>query len=115
MGTFPPNSKLFLVTRGDLSPGQQAVQAAHALREFTATHPELDFHWYTNSNTLALLAARDEGSLHRLTEKAKKLGYAFAPFFEPDRDNELTAVAFSPDCRKILSHLPLALRCIDAA
>ncbi len=28
------NAKLYLITRADLSPGQQAVQAAHALQEF---------------------------------------------------------------------------------
>lgn len=28
------NAKLYLVTRRDLSPAQQAVQAAHALQEF---------------------------------------------------------------------------------
>jgi len=33
-----------------------------------------------------------------------------APFTEPDRGNELTAVAFGPGCRKMLSKLPLALR-----
>jgi len=107
--------KSFLVTREDLSPGQQAVQAAHALREFTAQHPELDREWYTKSNTLAFLAARDEAALLALCAKAARLGLPFAPFREPDRDNELTAVAFGPPCRKMVSHLPLALRCMNAA
>jgi hypothetical protein len=52
--------KLHLVTRRDLSPGQQAVQAAHALREFIQHHPEVDRDWYERSNTLALLAVEDE-------------------------------------------------------
>jgi len=34
-----PTLKLYLVTRADLSPGQQAVQAAHALREWVEGFP----------------------------------------------------------------------------
>lgn len=52
--------KLFLVTRSDLPPGQQAVQAAHALREFVELYPEEDRLWYERSNTLAFIAAPDE-------------------------------------------------------
>ncbi len=107
-----PVDRLYLVTRSDLEPGPQAVQAAHALREFAALHPELDKHWYTTSNTLAFLAAKDETSLEKLIEKATAKGVACAPFREPDLDNALTAVAFAPDARRILSHLPLALRCM---
>ena len=107
--------KLFLVTRADLPAGDQAVQAAHSLREFVAHHPEIDLHWYRTSNTLAFLAAKDEPALEALCAKAARLGLPFAVFTEPDRDDELTAVAFGPDCRKILSHLPVALRCMNAA
>ena len=107
--------KLFLVTRADLPPGDQAVQAAHALREFVAQHPEIDLHWYRTSNTLAFLAARDEPSLGALLQKARQQGIATAPFYEPDRGDELTAVAFGPDARRLLAHLPLALRCMNAA
>jgi len=103
--------KLFLVTRADLPPGQQAVQAAHAMREFAALHPEIDRRWYETSNVLAFLAAEEESSLGALLQKARVLGLPAAPFYEPDRDDELTAVAFGPDCRRILSRLPLALRC----
>ena len=110
-----PVTKLFLVTRADLPPGDQAVQAAHALREFVAHHPEIDLHWYRTSNTLAFLAARDEPALGALLVKARDQGLACAPFTEPDRNDELTAVAFGPDCRRLLSSLPRALRCMRAA
>ena len=102
--------KLFLVTRADLEPGQQAVQAAHAMREFAAVHPDLDREWYEESNTLALLAVKDERSLSDLVFRAETLGLPFAPFREPDRDGELTAVAFGPMCRRLVSKLPLALK-----
>ena len=107
--------KLYLVTRQDLSPGQQAVQAAHAMREFSARHPEIDRHWYTTSNTLAFLATPNEEALWKLLNRAAERGLAAAPFHEPDRGNELTAVAFGPECGRLLSHLPLALRCTEAA
>jgi len=107
--------KLYLVTRADLSPGQQAVQAAHALREFAAEHPEEDARWYARSNTLALLAVEDEASLLSLVERAGRLGVPFAAFHEPDRGDELTAVAFGPSARKLLARVPLALRCMRAA
>lgn len=110
-----PTLKLYLVTRSDLSGGQQAVQAAHALREFVAQHPEEDARWYRESNTLAFLAAENEASLHSLIERAGRLGVPFAAFCEPDRDGELTAVAFGPSARKLLARVPLALRCMRAA
>lgn len=102
--------KLYLVTREDLPPGSQAVQAAHALRAFVAVHPEVDQHWYRTSNTLAFLAAKDEESLWALLNKADQLGLPTAPFYEPDLGNALTAIAIGPQGRRIVSHLPLALR-----
>lgn len=45
----------------------------------------------------------------KLCDKAARQGLPFACFREPDRQNELTAVAFGPPCRKLVSHLPLAL------
>lgn len=53
-------AKVYLVTRTDLPEGPRAVQAAHALREFTQLYPEEDAVWYRESNTLALLEAKDE-------------------------------------------------------
>jgi hypothetical protein len=107
-----PVVKLYLVVREDLSPGQQAVQAAHALREFVSQHPEEDARWYAESNTLAFLATQNEQSLLALVEKAGRLGVPFAPFHEPDRDDEMTAVAFGPSARKLVAGLRLALRCM---
>jgi len=65
-----PVIKLFLVTRADLEPGQQAVQAAHALREFAALYPEEELQWYQTSNTLAFLAAKNEDALGALLAEA---------------------------------------------
>jgi len=100
--------KLYLVTRADLPPGQQAVQAAHALRQFTADHPDVDRRWFETSNTLALLVVPDESSLDQLLHKARRRG-PVSEFREPNRGNELTAVAIGPWGKSVVARLPLAL------
>ena len=101
--------KLFLVVRADLSPGQQAVQAAHALREWTETYEALDAAWYASSNTLALLSVPDEEGLRSLIMKAWKEGHAVATFSEPDLDGKMTAIAIEPAGWRVCKGLPLAL------
>lgn len=103
--------KLYLVTRSDLRPGQQAVQAAHALRAFAAEHPELDELWYRESNYLGLLAVEDEPALRRLLDRAQDLGVRVSAFEEPDLGGAVTAVALEPGpgSRRLTRGLPLAL------
>lgn len=105
------NKKLFLVTREDLPPGQQAVQAAHALREFSEHHPEVDRRWYQSSNYLALLATKDENALRALMLEARYRDVPTSGFHEPDRNNELTAIALGPCplAKRLCKGLPLAL------
>lgn len=105
------NPKVYLVTRDDLPAGQQAVQAAHALTEFTMTHMALTKAWYESSNHLAMLAVPNEGALTALLKAALKAHFKVVPFFEPDRNDELTAIALEPEARDFLKGLPLALRC----
>lgn len=104
--------KLILVTREDLKLGQQAVQAAHALREFGEKHPEIDRLWYGKSNYLALLVAPDEEALNALVVKARRRGIRLAEFREPDLHEALTAVAMEPSvaARRLCRKLPLAFR-----
>lgn len=101
--------KLHLVTREDLPPGQQAVQAAHAMREFVREHPLEDRIWYEKSNTLALLAVKDEKALHALLSAARDRRISCSAFREPDREDELTAVAIGPQGKGLCRRLPLAL------
>jgi len=104
----PP--KLYVVTRDDLSSGQQAVQLGHALTEFILSHPELARNWYETSNHLAYLAVSSEDELTDLLRKAIRARFKVSAFFEPDRNNELTAVALEPEAKELLRLLPLALR-----
>lgn len=103
-------SKLYLVTRRDLCDAQQAVQAAHALQEFNVLHPEDAILWHRESNTLAFLSVPNEQALGVLLERAASRGIPVAAFHEPDRDNELTAIAIGPRGKKITQGLPLALQ-----
>jgi len=101
--------KLYLVTRADLPAGQQAVQAAHALREFVSQHEAIDRHWYETSNHLAILAVPNEEALLRLLERAEDQGLCVSAFKEPDRGDETTAIALEPKAKRLCKNLPLAL------
>lgn len=104
--------KLILVTREDLSPAQQAVQSAHALRQFVSDHPDLDARWFRESNYLALLSVQDEPRLQRLWEMAVDSGVKVSGFLEPDLGGALTALALEPGpgSRSLTRGLPLALQ-----
>lgn len=102
-------SRLYLVTRRDLPPGQQAVQAAHALRAFVETHPSIDRTWYGTSRTLVLLATPDEHTLAALASEAAFRGVAVAPHHEPDHGGALGAIALAPEATSLLRKIPLAL------
>ena len=102
--------KIYIIVRPDLAPGLQAAQACHALREFVEKFPEIDREWFTTSNNIVVLNARSHGHLLRLAGLAVDHSIACAQFFEPDCDNELTAIALGPEGSKLVSQLPLALK-----
>lgn len=105
-----PKSKLYLVVRADLSAGQQAVQAAHAMREYAALFPERERLWFESSNHLALLAVPGQNDLMRLRDLASARGVEVAAFHEPDRGGEMTAIALGPDGKPLCKGLQLALQ-----
>jgi hypothetical protein len=88
------------------------VQSMHALRQFTAEHPEVDKHWFEKSNYLGLLSVSNENELTRLIEKAHHQGIKFSIFREPDIEDQITAIALEPGVKskKLCSGLKLALR-----
>jgi peptidyl-tRNA hydrolase len=102
--------KLFIVIREDLSPGEIACQACHALCAFTHAFPEQERIWQASSNNLALLGVRDERALLDLEARLSGLGFRCIHFEEPDLGGSVTALAIEPAAWRVLSHLPLALR-----
>jgi len=84
----------------------------HALRQFTAEHPEVDQAWFESSNYLGLLSVCNEEELHKLIERAADLGIKHSIFREPDIGDQVTAIALEPSTtsKKLCSGLKLALR-----
>lgn len=113
--TIKFGDKLYLITRRDIAPGYQAVQSAHALRQFSHEHPEIDREWFERSNHLALLSVEDESSLCALVQDADDAGLRWSAFREPDIGDRVTAIAIEPHpkTRAVCKGLPLAL--INAA
>jgi hypothetical protein len=99
------------VVRANLSPGQQATQACHALRQFAEEHPAIDREWHRESNHLALLTVDDEEALTCLLERARRSGIRHVVFREPDIGDALTAIALEPGAgsRRLCRGLRLAL------
>jgi peptidyl-tRNA hydrolase len=106
-----PREKLYVAVRGDLIPGLQAAQAAHAAIQFCFEHPDVAKYWTENSNYIGILQVPDESSLISLMNEAETQGIYMSAFREPDLDDEFTAVAFEPctASRELCQDLPLAL------
>lgn len=98
---------MYAITRADLSVEQRGVQCGHALLEATRAHlipADVDhprFVW---------LQLPDEAALRAFRETLVSAGLRHAPFFEPDRRNQLTAVAVEPvygQTRDLFKDIPL--------
>ena len=105
------HSKLITVARQDITPGYQAVQAAHAAIEFQHNHPTIAKEWHECSKYLVFLSIPNEQCLKDLIVKADAKQIKYSVFREPDIDNEITAVAFEPSeaAKKLCSKYPLML------
>lgn len=81
--------KLYVLVRKDLSKSQQAIQGGHAVAEYLL-RGRLSF-W--DNGTLVYLAVHNEEELKSWGEIFDILCAWWVPFREPDRNNELTAIA----------------------
>jgi hypothetical protein len=98
-------NKLYLIVRTDLSPEQQAIQAGHAAVEWARRYG----HLYTHP-TFVLLEAENKAHLKWLMVKMVLAGVAYIPFYEPDRNDGLTALAVhyhGSKERRLFRKLPL--------
>lgn len=103
-------TKLVVITRGDITPGYQAVQSCHSIADFAFEYPKKFKDWKNDSNSIICLSVKNEFELNKLYEKYKESTPSVI-FYEPDVD-EMTSICLygTPDIRKKLRHLPLLLK-----
>jgi hypothetical protein len=80
----------------------------HAAFDFALAFPELTRAWHDASNTLVIVAARDELELAWLCQDAAAAGYRLIRVHEPDLAGALTAAALEPAAARMARRLPLA-------
>ena len=83
--------KLFVLTRCDLSGSQQAVQAGHAVAEFLLHVQQSEYDW--DNGTLIYLGVDSEDDLEYWGDILNRKEIQWIAFKEPDRNNEITAIA----------------------
>lgn len=84
---------VYVFVREDLSPPQQAVQSAHAVIEATKT---FNLERLPDHPSVVILSAKNENRLNRVRKYLIDQGILHVQFFEPDMDNQLTAIATQP-------------------
>jgi hypothetical protein len=96
-----PGAKLYVAVRGDLTPGQQIAQAAHAAQAWVFERPALARAWREASNTIVVVRARDAVALEQRAldvlqwccEGEEDEAHYPARFEDPDLADRLGAVA----------------------
>lgn len=90
----------------------QTAQAVHAAFQLATEHPSLVREWHEKSNFLVVLSVPDEAALVALADEAHERFIIREVVFEPDLDDQATAIAMrpGPDAQKLCANLPLALR-----
>jgi hypothetical protein len=96
-------SKLYILTRRDLSRSQRAVQAGHAVAEWLL-HNNSNKNW--TNGTLVYLAVRNEQELNSWIGDLESKQISFVSFKEPDRNYETTAIAILGNS-ELFKSLPL--------
>jgi hypothetical protein len=98
--------KLYVVVRRDLSKSQQAVQAGHALAQFLIDCPNSG---WTNGTLVYLKGPNGHDEMMSFFKNISEIGSVWhVPFYEPDLDNEITALAIL-GCEDIIPNVLLGL------
>lgn len=91
----------------------QIAQVAHVTAEYAKQHPNSFNQWY-DSKYIIVLSVPSLIELKSLRQNLLNEGVLLSDFYEPDINDELTAIAVLPEhyeqAKKYLGHLPLALK-----
>jgi len=87
---MPTSKKMYVLVRRDLSNSYSLIQGTHAVAQYAIENPELFREW--NNTTICFLGVRNLVELRNwyIVLQKKKIS---SPFFEPDLDNQITALA----------------------
>lgn len=82
----------------------------HSALDLCFKFPEKLKNWNINSNSIIVLAAKDEEELYNFGKELERKNILHSKFFEPDVGYELTSIAIVPDngIKKLCSRFPLA-------
>lgn len=97
--------KMYVLTRMDLEPTYRIVQGSHALAQYSLDHSALFQKW--GNQTIVYLGVWFPGNLLLWKEKLQKSGKYFSCFYEPDQEDQITAIACY-DTGEIFKSLSLA-------
>lgn len=92
--------------------GAQMAQAVHGAFLFAHEYANQTLAWHTHSQYLVVLTVENEVELIRLGLAATQQKIRTSHWYEPDMNDELTALVLEPTERasKLVSQLPLAGR-----
>jgi len=103
---------LVIITRNDIPPGYQLVQATHSIADFAYEHPKLFNDWKSDSNSIVTLQIPNEAELDNLITLLYNNDAHLSIFREPDIGNQITSICVygTSNIRKKLASLPLSLK-----
>lgn len=105
-------NKLYIIVRNDLSPGSQIAQACHSIIGFQLKFPNIIKTWEYESNTIVILQIENLEKLMNLLNSAHYENIKCFGFYEPDMNDELTAIVLEPTekSKYLCANLKLALK-----
>lgn len=101
---------MYVVVRKDMTPGQMACQAAHALADYAMYHRARFEVWQAVSNHICILEVADSSELLELACKLRMENFELTVFAEPDLGNQATAFCVGPEAKSFLRKLRLAFK-----
>jgi peptidyl-tRNA hydrolase len=86
------------------------AQVLHGGIQFCNDFPQHQKKWYQSSNTVVVLSVSNHEELQKFSKELKEKSVEHSCFYEPDLENELTAIALvpNPKNKKLCSKFKLA-------
>lgn len=106
MSTRKKQLKMYVLVRKDLDDMYAGVQGGHALAEYSKVG-DCDLYDEWNNGTLIYLGVPNEIALMNWKDKLNRKKKKVVAFYEPDLDDELTAIACI-DTGEVFKRLSLA-------